>query len=162
MVQYSIWRKRLRGCPQQNTLWHAPYCDTPPPRPIQSTNWTVPRLSSQSEAFLAQTRKESGAWCCERVVFSKEEVSVGHFSRWAAATCRFTVMAQQNLSVVLHSAGDLRLVGRHAARKMCIRLCICSPLKWHMLLHFMFTQENRPIPEPGPNGMSFRFETCII
>lgn len=51
-----------------------------PLRPIPSTNWTGPRFSSQSEVLFAETRKESGAWCCACVGFSQEEGGVGRSS----------------------------------------------------------------------------------
>lgn len=69
-------------------------------------------------------------------------------------------MAQQNLSAVLYSQGDLRLVGRlQLGIYIYINVVLSSVEMLHgMLLHFLCTQENRPIPEPGPNGMAYAFE----
>lgn len=58
-------------------------------------------------------------------------------------------MAQENLSVVLHARGDLRLV----RNRTLTQTFICKIVqKQPKQLFFVSQQDNRPVPEPGPDG----------
>lgn len=146
-----------------------------PGHPPLRTKWSVPRLLSQSQALLSQP----GRWTWYRCVCDGEVGAGGRrheaaaaaaaadssvrFLSWfraSPACCQITVMAQQNLSAVLYSQGDLRLVGERpgvSVASTCQTWTTCKLIAWLLLFFFQISsQESRPIPEPGPNGM-----TCI-
>lgn len=75
-----------------------------------------------------------------------------------------SVMAQDNLSLVLHAKGDLRLVWNCA---VTLHIHVHLHAVWLQLtatfLHFRrLSQENRPIPEPGPNGIVLHSSAAYI
>lgn len=69
-------------------------------------------------------------------------------------------MAQDNLSVVLHAQGDLRLVGKKQQLQYLhvynrLRGTDLSSFLCFLCILFIFLQDKRPVPEPGPNGKPF-------
>lgn len=101
--------------------------------------------------------QEGAAWCW--VYFdTTHSLKTRVFLLLHAAGCSVLIMEQENLSVVLHSQGDLRLV-----KCTLVEFSLDYNLQsvWIDCSLLQSPQENRPVPEPGPNGMSL-ISLCVF